>query len=233
LSALVVRARAAGATVSLDPGWDPEERWSSVAAAAAAVDVLLPNAQEAERLAGAAGDEAVRPEGVGGEGEVGEDAVWSAGAAGSEAPAVEAAGAALAAAGPLVAVKLGAGGAVVFAGGEVVRAAAPRVAVLDATGAGDAFDAGFIAGWLDGAGPAGALALGCACGALSTRALGGTAAQRSARRPRRWRIGWWCERPRAQGGSLRADPRAAGRGRQRRRRRPGARARRERGDGPA
>ena len=41
------------------------------------------------------------------------------------------------------------GGAVAFAGGEVVRAAAPRMAAVDATGAGDAFDAGFIAGWLD------------------------------------------------------------------------------------
>jgi ribokinase len=150
LAGLVARAHAAGATVSLDTGWDPEERWSTVAEALAAVDVLLPNAQEAVRLAAAQG-------GIPGE--------------------AEAAGAALAASGPLVALKLGAAGAVGFAGGEVVRSAAPRVAAIDATGAGDAFDAGFLAAWLDGAGVAEALALGCACGALSTRALGGTAGQ--------------------------------------------------------
>ena len=54
---------------------------------------------------------------------------------------------------------------------------APRVDPVDATGAGDSFDAGFIAARLAGEDLAGALALGCACGALSTRAAGGTAGQ--------------------------------------------------------
>jgi ribokinase len=57
--------------------------------------------------------------------------------------------------------------------------AAPVVDVVDATGAGDSFDAGFLAAWLDSASLSDALKLGCACGALSTRALGGTAAQPS------------------------------------------------------
>jgi fructose-1-phosphate kinase PfkB-like protein len=48
----------------------------------------------------------------------------------------------------------------------------PRRAV-----SGDAFDAGFLAGLLDGEPVEEALALGCSCGALSTRAAGGTAAQ--------------------------------------------------------
>jgi sugar/nucleoside kinase (ribokinase family) len=60
-----------------------------------------------------------------------------------------------------------------------VSARAPAVTVVDATGAGDAFDAGFIAGRLSGLGTREALALACACGALSTRALGGVAAQPS------------------------------------------------------
>jgi sugar/nucleoside kinase (ribokinase family) len=87
------------------------------------------------------------------------------------------AGAALAAQGSVVAVKLGADGALGFAGEHVVHAASPLVDAVDATGAGDSFDAGFLCAWLEGADLARALALGCACGALSTRALGGTAGQ--------------------------------------------------------
>ena len=45
----------------------------------------------------------------------------------------------------------------------------------DTTGAGDCFNAGLIAGLLDGRDLAGAAALGCAAGALSTAAPGGTA----------------------------------------------------------
>jgi sugar/nucleoside kinase (ribokinase family) len=59
----------------------------------------------------------------------------------------------------------------------VVSVGAPQVDAVDATGAGDSFDAGFLAAWLAGEGLERALALGCACGALSTRALGGTAGQ--------------------------------------------------------
>jgi sugar/nucleoside kinase (ribokinase family) len=48
---------------------------------------------------------------------------------------------------------------------------------VDTTGAGDSFDAGFLAGILNNWSHERALALGCACGALCTRAAGGTAAQ--------------------------------------------------------
>jgi sugar/nucleoside kinase (ribokinase family) len=58
-----------------------------------------------------------------------------------------------------------------------IDVAPPPTEVVDATGAGDSFDAGFLAGWLNGEPLEQALRLGCACGALSTRALGGTAAQ--------------------------------------------------------
>ncbi|MHB0876584.1 MAG: carbohydrate kinase family protein [Anaerolineae bacterium] len=78
---------------------------------------------------------------------------------------------------PVVAVKLGGRGAVAAAG--TARAACPPyvVDVVDTTGAGDSFDAGFIYGYLAGWPLERCLRLGCACGALSTRAAGGTGSQ--------------------------------------------------------
>ncbi len=78
---------------------------------------------------------------------------------------------------PLVAVKLGPEGAVARRGAESVTAAAMPVTVIDTTGAGDSFDAGFIFGYLSGWELSRSLRLGCVCGALSTRAAGGTDAQ--------------------------------------------------------
>ena len=140
LRTLAGRARSS----SLDTGWDPREVWD---APLDAFDVLLPNAEEALRLAGRADRD------------------------------VEAAALDLAARGPLVVVKLGSDGALAARGGELMRVAAPRVDAVDATGAGDSFDAGFLAAHLDGEDLESALALACACGALSTRRAGGTAAQ--------------------------------------------------------
>jgi len=88
-----------------------------------------------------------------------------------------AAASALATDGALVVVKVGEDGALAALGDEVRSVPAPRVDTVDATGAGDSFDAGFLAGFLAGWSVPRAAALGCACGALSTRALGGTAAQ--------------------------------------------------------
>ncbi len=48
---------------------------------------------------------------------------------------------------------------------------------MDTTGAGDSFDAGFIAGLLAGRPVRDCLALGVAAGSLSTLRVGGTAAQ--------------------------------------------------------
>jgi len=78
---------------------------------------------------------------------------------------------------PLVVVKRGRDGAAARTADGEVRQPGVRVESVDATGAGDSFDAGFLAAWLGGAETAEALALACACGALSTRALGGTDAQ--------------------------------------------------------
>jgi sugar/nucleoside kinase (ribokinase family) len=148
LPGVLAAARAAGATTSVDPNWDPSGSWDDgLAAILAQTDLFLPNVGEARRLTGL------------------DDPM--------------AAAKALLAAGPrVVAVKLGAAGAIaVAASGELSSVPAPAVEVQDTIGAGDSFDAGFLAGWLGGRGVAGSLALAVACGALSTRGPGGVASQ--------------------------------------------------------
>jgi sugar/nucleoside kinase (ribokinase family) len=54
---------------------------------------------------------------------------------------------------------------------------APAVEVVDATGAGDAFDAGLLAAWLTGADPETALRAGCAAGARAVSRPGGRPAR--------------------------------------------------------
>jgi sugar/nucleoside kinase (ribokinase family) len=151
LAEVLQSARAGGATTSVDPNWDPAEGWDGgLHGLLPEIDVLLPNAVEVCRIAGV------------------ED--------------VEPAARGLAASGPLVAVKLGAEGAVAVLArghGDLVRAAPPERVVdpVDAVGAGDTFDAGFLAALLGGSALEDALAFACACGTLSMRAAGGTAAQ--------------------------------------------------------
>jgi sugar/nucleoside kinase (ribokinase family) len=77
----------------------------------------------------------------------------------------------------LVVAKLGQDGAVAAQGARLVRAAGVSADSLDTTGAGDNFDAGFLASWLAGEPLERALAVGNACGSLSTRALGGVDGQ--------------------------------------------------------
>lgn len=148
LPGLFRAARAGGATTSLDCNWDPRDAWDGgIRALLAETDVFLPNAAEATRLAGISN--------------------------------VEAAARSLVTLGPrVVAVKLGAEGALAVTGdGAVARCPALAVDPIDTTGAGDSFDAGFLAGWLAGRPLAACLALGVAYGSLSTRGVGGTAAQ--------------------------------------------------------
>ena len=147
LPELLAGARAAGATTSIDPNWDPDEEWDGgLRTALPYADILFVNAEEATRIAGSAD--------------------------------VEVAAGQLAEFGPLVVVKLGAGGALaVSPGQEVIRTAAPRVEVVDTVGAGDSFDAGFLSGVLAGRAVEESLALACACGSLSATAAGGTSAQ--------------------------------------------------------
>jgi sugar/nucleoside kinase (ribokinase family) len=77
----------------------------------------------------------------------------------------------------LTVVKLGSLGAMALAGGEPVRVTAPQVEVVDPTGAGDCFNAGFLHGWLAKRPLQDSLELGVGCGSFSIRALGGTGAQ--------------------------------------------------------
>lgn len=150
LGQLFAAARRAGATTSVDPNWDPSETWDSgLSALLGEVDILLPNAAEARHIAGVA--------------DLGRAAE------------------ALAAAGPLVVVKLGGEGALAVGRNVTgVRAAAlGGIEAVDTVGAGDSFDAGLLRGLLSGEALPEALTLACACGALSTRAAGGTTAQPS------------------------------------------------------
>ena len=73
---------------------------------------------------------------------------------------------------PQVVMRLGGEGAMMYAGGrpDPVRVSAPPVErIIDATGAGDAFVAGFLPAWLDKKPPGEALASGCR---LATKSLG-------------------------------------------------------------
>lgn len=70
-------------------------------------------------------------------------------------------------------VKLGPGGSMAATAGKIVRAPGFRVKAVDPTGAGDAFDAGFVVAALSGKSIKEALLWGNACGALSTLRPGG------------------------------------------------------------
>ena len=76
-----------------------------------------------------------------------------------------------------LAVKLGAAGALGVSASQKVRVASIPVNVVDAVGAGDSFDAGFLYGYLHHWELERALRLACVCGALSTQKAGGTDAQ--------------------------------------------------------
>lgn len=148
LAARLATARGAGLTTSVDCNWDPRETWDGgLWDILRETDVFLPNAAEATRITGT------------------ED--------------VEAAARALVAAGPrVVAVKCGADGAIaVTRDGTLTRVASLAVETVDTTGAGDSFDAGFVAGFLAGRSVPDCLALGVAAGSLSTLGMGGTASQ--------------------------------------------------------
>jgi sugar/nucleoside kinase (ribokinase family) len=149
LAELLTSAHGRGATTSLDTNWDPSGRWGGeqLAGVLASTDVLLVNEEEASRLSGQS--------------------------------AVRDASRVLRAAGPMIVVKLGARGAMCLDGSGAHWIQAPSGLTgefVDATGAGDCFNAGVIAGLLDGLCLPAAVGLGCAAGSASTRAAGGTAA---------------------------------------------------------
>jgi ribokinase len=154
LPALFSQARAVGATTSLDTGWAPRGEWADVRPALDGVDYLLPNAGECVHLAAA-----LDPAG---------------GHRTNDESSVRRAAVALRRIGPTVVVKLGPDGALAAMRGGWVRARGHAVRPVDTTGAGDCFNAGFIAGILDGAGATDALRRAIACGGLAVTGWGGT-----------------------------------------------------------
>ncbi|WP_214411190.1 carbohydrate kinase family protein [Sphaerisporangium fuscum] len=141
--------RAAPGTTSLDTNDDPSGQWRGLEEVLAAVDVLLPNAAEALAI--------------------------------TREDVLEKAAGALAARGVLPVVKDGAAGALTWQDGEAVRVLPPHLPqagpVVDTVGAGDSFNAGFIAARLRGLDLRQSVLVAAASGTLSTRAAGGTAAQ--------------------------------------------------------
>ncbi|HEX7935958.1 MAG TPA: sugar kinase [Paraburkholderia sp.] len=76
-----------------------------------------------------------------------------------------------------IVVKAGSRGAMTLDGDEILFAAAYATQAIDTTGAGDSFNAGFLHAWLRDLPMLDCLRWGNACGSLSTRGIGGTAAQ--------------------------------------------------------
>lgn len=150
LPGVLTALRTRGVTTSLDTNWDPAERWEGVAECLPLIDLLMPNANEAIALAAAIGVEA------------------------SDA---ETAAQALADFGTIVVVKDGAAGGLAVTGGRTLRAPGLVVDVLDTTGAGDSFDAGFLAAWTEHSDVQSALRWAAVAGSLSTRGAGGTGGQ--------------------------------------------------------
>lgn len=74
----------------------------------------------------------------------------------------------------LTVVKCGADGSLAYAGQKKIHLPTSRVDVIDATGAGDAFNGGFISKWLQNAPLTKCLEMGNQCGALAVQGRGGT-----------------------------------------------------------
>jgi sugar/nucleoside kinase (ribokinase family) len=158
---IVERLRARGVTTSWDFGWNPPLRAAAgFTALVGAADFVFVNEAEAALYA-----RTRRPDAI--------VRYWR----GAARNAI---------------VKLGPAGSRWIAGGQSpvdVKAAAPRVRPVDTTGAGDAFNGGFLFAWLGGSTPRECLRLGNYVGAQSTLAAGGIAALpvaqpfRAARRP--------------------------------------------------
>lgn len=141
-----------GMTTSLDPGHDPHERWVGLSEVLPWVDLFLANEVEAVHIARSLGQATSV----------------------TEADVTAAAAALATRVRQVVAVKRGARGALAYTrGGELVRVAPYPVVVLDTTGAGDAFDAGFVFQYLQGQTLGRCLAFANACGAIACTYLGG------------------------------------------------------------
>jgi sugar/nucleoside kinase (ribokinase family) len=145
---ILQRAHALGLTTSIDTNWDPAERWNSTLVEALNhTDLAFPNEQEALHIAACA--------------DVEHAITWF------HAHHV-----------PLLVVKQGPRGACADDGIQRHRCAVePAPPGGDGIGAGDSFDAGFLAGWLRGAAIERCLEIGCRCGRAVASAIGGLRGQ--------------------------------------------------------
>ncbi len=142
---LLPLSRECGITVSLDVAWDEAAlRAPHALPLSKSVDILFPNIDEAAALTGMPIGDA--------------DALLRE----------------LSADGACVVLKQGSGGAALSDGRRSIRANALDVQVVDATGAGDAFAAGFLDAWLDDAPAEVCLARAIACGTFAVMHFGGT-----------------------------------------------------------
>ena len=141
------QARALGLTLSLDTNWDPDEQWNSTLAEA------LPLA------------DIVMPNE--------QEALHLTGCS-----SVEEAVARLRAQGiSLVTIKRGGDGVAAVLEGGYRCSVVPALPGGDSVGAGDSFDAGFLAGWLRGLPVQQCLEIGCYCGRGVAGAIGGLRGQ--------------------------------------------------------
>ena len=141
------RAHAAGLTTSLDPGFDPAERWETdLVETLRDVDLFFPNEVELRGITGT--DDVARGARRG-----------------------------LRTAAPARSRSSARAGAAALMGDALVEVAAFPVHAVDTTGAGDSFDAGFLHAWLAGRPLGECLRWGSACGSLSARGPGGTGHQ--------------------------------------------------------
>jgi sugar/nucleoside kinase (ribokinase family) len=139
-----------GITVSLDTNWSPSENWDQVQEILPLVDLFLPNEQEAMAITGSAG--------------------------------IREAGRMLNRQCPTVVIKRGGEGATLFSKEDEIDTTVEEhwkqpVMLVDTTGAGDSFDAGFIYEWLRGSPPESCLRTGVICGTSSVHGVGGIEAQ--------------------------------------------------------
>ena len=152
LPALLDDLASQGIAVSLDTNWDPAEDWGGLAAVLARVAIFLPNAEEALAIGAAVLGRAVL--------------------------GVDDAASGLSALGCRVIVKAGADGGIAFEGGaRAASAPGLLLEVSDTTGAGDSFDAGYLAALIAEVPTEERLRWAAVAGSLSVRGRGGTAAQ--------------------------------------------------------
>jgi sugar/nucleoside kinase (ribokinase family) len=144
---IIRRARALGLSTSLDTNWDPAERWNSTLAKVLSLTDLFMPNDQEARY-------------ISGKHEL-EGAVSWAQERGI----------------PLVTLKLGADGARLYSEGERFACTVRQATGGDSVGAGDSFDAGFLAGWLRGLPLQVCLQIACECGRSVASAIGGLEGQ--------------------------------------------------------